>query len=317
VELCVHKWSYAKSILDGDKIDITFLPILYGVPDDAECICGKCEGDKAGWRCPDWPGAGTTFPVKDLHDSYQEVLNTPSEEAAFRTLRTGQWVGSTNQFIPSNLWANCAANFNEEDLYGCEAVAGVDFARRHDLASTVIIVKKDDLYYFIPHFFIPEKFAQKKIKRDRVPYDVWHRQGMVTYTGGDSIDPEAIRDQLLSDDENFKFSEVRFDPTFFEETRQILEAAGLYMVEVPPTKDHMAEPTAFFERLVLDKKIRHPNNLCMNWCVENCCVKPDAEDRIMLDKKRITGRIDGATAAIIALGYFYASDAPFVMPRLL
>lgn len=319
-----ERYSYAKRVLDGDIIDPSFLPVIYGIPQDASCICGKCEGLKEAWRCPEWwwkanPSVGITVPKSFYYEKYQKVQNNPIEEAAWRTLHCGQWVGHSEQWVASNVWADCKEDFKEESLHGLPCYVGIDSARRYDLASYVIAVPKDDKVYLLPRFFMPRANALKKAEIDRVPYDRWESQGYITLTDGDVINPQILREHLLKDLANFEALEVRYDPYGFEESRQILEYDhGLPMVEVKQSANNMSPPTAHLERLILDGRLRHSGHPILTWCLGNCTTRTIDNQYVMIDKRRSTGRTDGITASIIAISGILADEGGWdMMPTLL
>jgi phage terminase large subunit-like protein len=299
-----ERYQYAMSVLKGDVIDTTFLPVIYQVPEDKECTCEAKHGN--GWQCPEewWlanPGAGITTPKQDFYDDFQGVVNSPLEEARWRTLRCGQWVGNTEQWISNARWCACKKDFLEDDLWGNSAIVGIDTARKLDLASYAILVKKEGLLYLIPRFFTPKTIAIQQDKTIKTKYLEWEKRGWLTLTDGDVIDPSVIRESLMLDAANFQIDEIRYDPYGFEETRIILEKEGFNMVEVPQHSNHMSPPTNHLEKLILDKRIIHNGNPVMDYCVSNCKVRINNFGQITLDKLRTSGRIDGTVAAIIAL----------------
>lgn len=309
-------WSEAKNIIDGVIINTGTLPILYTIPQDADCICGKCEGDKEAWKCPEWwyranPSIGITTPKKYLHDKFNEVLNNPLNEASFRTLNCGQWVGHAIQWIPSNVFIKCKEDFNEADLHGKPAWIGIDMAHRYDLACYVVAVKRGDFIYLMPRIFIPEEMAERKEKMDRVPYRRWRDLGFVKFTNGDVIDPSEIRRQIMIDNENFDLQSVRYDKYGMEETRQILEEdLNCEVVELPQSAGHMGPPTAYFEQLVNEKRLKYSNEV-LSWCLGNCTPK-QTDDIVTVDKKRSTGRIDAVVASIIALSGINSDEDKYI-----
>jgi len=302
-------------VKEAEIEDPHFLPVIYNIPEESSCICGECDGDKEGWRCPEqwWlanPSVDITVPKSFYHEKYKTVQNNPREEAAFRTLLCGQWVGSAEQWIASNVWHECKEDFTEESLHGCPAFIGVDSARRLDLASHVVVVMKDDLLYILPRFYMPEDGALKKEKADRVPYIRWQTEGLIQLTPGDVIDPSAIREGIIKDCNLFDVYEVRYDPYGFEESRQILEYDhDIPMVEVRQSYQSMSSPTAYFERMILANTIRHNGNSILSWNMQNITLRSDAQDHIMIDKLRSHGRIDGASATIIAMSGVQSIEA--------
>ena len=54
-------------------------------------------------------------------------------------------------------------------------------------------------------------------------------------------------------------------------------------------------------KLVLEKRIAHGGNAVLRWNMDNIIVKTDESGNVKPDKKRVTERIDGAVATIMAL----------------
>lgn len=52
------------------------------------------------------------------------------------------------------------------------------------------------------------------------------------------------------------------------------------MVEFRNTVQNMSDPMKSLEALVLDKRIKHPCNLAMDWMMGNVVAKLDAKDNI-------------------------------------
>jgi phage terminase large subunit-like protein len=177
-----------------------------------------------------------------------------------------------------------------------------------DLASYVIIVKKDGQYYIIPRFFSPKQLAKHKEKTDKVPYERWAKEGHVVLTTGDRINYQEIRDSLERDSRNFRIGECRYDDYGFEESSRLLAEEGYDMIAVTQDAPLMSPATNRLEKLILDGALVHNGNPCMTWCFGNTAVKIDNHERVRLDKVRSRGRIDGVVATVIGLTAFLDDD---------
>lgn len=301
-----EKYSFAKSILSGEIVDLHFMPVIYEIPEDATCACGNCpEGFQQGWRCPTWwqranPSWNVTVPESFYYDTYAEVKNNPVMEAYWRTFHCGQWHGSSKQFLSSTDWSACQESFQESDLYQKRAWLGLDLSRVQDLTSYTIAVPVDDNVYIINRSFTVRKFAEKKEKTDRCPYRKWEAQGHVILCDGDQIDYELVRQHILEDCKRFKVLELRYDPNMADETRIILEKAGVRMLAIPQYPTYMAKPTAYFEQLVIGKRLRHNGSPLMTYCCENAVPRMHGQDQVTIDKSRSTNRVDALISAILA-----------------
>lgn len=289
-----EQYSYAKKVLADPELDPYFLPVVYEVPEHEDWTDPK-NWEKAN---PSW---GVTVSAESFHEDYTLVKNNPQEESRFRTLRLNQWVGSAEQWIASNVWQDCFDPFTEADLEGASVIVGVDYARRGDLCAYVLLTKRNDILYLLPRFFIPRDVAKRKEQEDNVPYLSWHKQGFIHFTDGDTVDPAFMRRKLSEDSKRFDVRQVAFDPYGLEESRQLLEADGFDMIEVPQSCKDMASATAQFDRLCLSKKLRHNNNPVLSWCLENCKPYTNRYDEVRVCKSSPRARIDGITAAIIGL----------------
>jgi phage terminase large subunit-like protein len=251
-----------------------------------------------------------TCDLQFFRDEYEKAKGSAADEVAFRTWYLTQFVGSPDAWIGSIEWGKCAEKFDEEELYGMPAVAGLDLSMRGDLCAYTLIVKKDDLFYLLPRFFSPEMLAKHKQKTDKIPLITWaaNPKYNIHLTEGDVVDPEAIKRQIMADREHWGNFPVRFDEWGAELFRQDMEAEGVEMIPVSNNINIMAPPTGFFERLVRDQQIRHPGNPCLDWCLANCVPRIDAHERITLDKAKARGRIDGVVASIIALTGYMADE---------
>lgn len=299
-----EQYSLAKKILANPALDPTFYPTIYGVPEDADWKDYR-EWQKAN---PSW---GHTITAESFHEDFKTVQANPVEEARFRTFRCNQWVGNSQQWISSQVWADCHETFREEDFHNQPVYVGIDYARRHDLCSYVLVAEKNNNLYVMPRFLIPGDIARQKEIKDAVPYQAWARgNNNLFLTDGDVIDAEFLIKKLVEDSNRFKFVEVGFDPYGMELIRHRLEFDhGLPMVEVAQTASIMSPAVAQFERSVLKKQLRHNNNPILSWNVQNVTTRKVGESQIMLDKGRSTNRIDGVTATVIALQRWLANQS--------
>lgn len=297
-----EQFQYCKELLAGTKIDTSILPIVYAL---------DLEED---WTLEDnWikvnPSMGETVDISFYREEYQKAKNLPNEEAAFRTLLLNQFYGSAKNWIPTTLWQENAEEFEEKDFYGMEAIVSIDASRKHDLTAVVVTVKKGDLIYIMPRFFSVRTLSEAKERTDSVPYKTWERNGLITMSEGTTIDFAQVRQQIIEDCKNFSVSEVRYDPYALQETVKILDTEfGLNMVEVNQSPSVMSQPTAYLEQLILAHRIRHNNNPILNYCFSNVAVHPDKQERILIDKLRSKGRIDGVSAIITGLSYWLTTE---------
>ena len=187
---------------------------------------------------------------------------------------------------------------------------GLDLARVFDLAAFVRLFDLDGELGFLFHLWVPEAAVAEKIKTDKIPLQDWIDRGFVTATPGDVIDYGKIRKQIVTDHAATPIESLGFDPYNAEMlcNNQLSGEDGIPVAEVPPTMPHMSAPSTEFERLFKAGKCRHDHNPAVSWMVNNVVVYRDTNDNIRPMKGKSFGRIDGVTAAIIAMNRKMSGD---------
>ena len=314
-------WSQAKSLIDGEITDTSISPWIFGVPQDAKCICDKkCQ---EGWQCLEQlklanPGFGITVGPDFYDKKLVNVKNSPEAEAGFRTLYAGQWVGHAQQWLSQSLWGECKTDLTLDDFKGESCYIGYDGAVYHDLACYVMSFKRDDTIYLFPRFFMPDHNVVQKEKSDRIPYRQYNRNGLIEFHSGERIDQVLVAEDIIEQTKDFDVLEFRYDPKYTTDmVTTLCDQTDINVVEVSQKPSLMTLPTAEFERLLLKKLLRHPNNAVLNWCCENCVVrKVNTDGEIVIDKGRSHSRIDGIVASVISISGWMAhtDEDEFVLP---
>jgi phage terminase large subunit-like protein len=258
------------------------------------------------WRVN--PSAGVTVPKEEYYLAWEQTKDNPRELTKFQTFLLCQWVGSAERWIAPHRWNQTATTRRLEDFHGSEILIGLDASSKHDLTAYSIFIERDGQYYVFPRFFIPESRALLKEKTDNVPYRTWANQGHITLTDGDRIDIQAVIDSILEDTKHFKVNALIYDPYGLELARQQLEYAhGFECIELPPSPAKLSPACGFFEREVLAGRLHHPANPVLDWNLGNVAVKT-IQDKVYLDKRKMTQRIDGVSAALLAIWHYLEQD---------
>lgn len=281
--------------------DPTWLPVVYSLDEHDD------PADPANW----WkvnPSAGITVPKAEYYSAFAQTQDNPRELAKWCTFRLCQWSGSGDRWIAPNRWGDAKTDLKLEDFAGSEIIVGYDGSSKHDLTAYSILVERGGEWFLFPRFFIPADRADLKQKTDGVPYRAWAGAGHITLTPGERINQAAVLEQLLQDVKPFDVKAFVYDPYGMELFRQELEYKhGFQPIELAPTPTRLSPACGFFEREVLAKRLHHPNNPVMNWNLENVKVKT-VQDRVYLEKAKMTQRIDGVSASLLAIWYLLQEE---------
>lgn len=295
--ICFETHQKALDILEGRKIDPTFYPVIYGA------------GDTEDWTDPKvWlkanPSLGETIGMDKVEAACESAKQNPGEENSFRQLRLNQWVKQAVRWMPMDKWDACDYPVNEEMLEGRVCYGGLDLSSTTDLTSFCLVFPpedEDEPYYVLPYFWVPEDTLELRVKRDHVPYDLWHRQGYLETTEGNVVHYGYIEKFIERLGERFNIREIAFDRWGAVQMVQNLEGMGFTVVPMGQGFASMSPPTKELMKLTLEKKLAHGGHPVLRWNMDNIFIRTDPAGNIKADKAKSTEKIDGAIACIMAL----------------
>lgn len=259
--------------------------------------------DEAAWKAAN-PALGLFRSEADLREQMKQAQRMPSMANTARNLLLNQRVSTESPFVSPDVWKACGRC---TDLRIASTVyAGLDLSARTDLTALVLIGQDDDgVWHVQPHFWTPEQGLIDRARRDRAPYDVWAREGLLRTTPGSAIDYEHVaRDiaDILSDLEDLQA--VGFDRWRIDVLRKELDRLGMDLPLVPfgqGFKD-MSPALDALEAALLNGQVAHGGNPVLQMCAANATTTKDPAGNRKLDKSRTTGRVDGMVALAMAFG---------------
>ncbi len=295
--ICYELHSKAVDILAGRKIDHTFYPVVYSLPDDADWT------DEKNWYKVN-PSLGYTVPIERMRDAFMEAQENPAEENLFRQLRLCQWVGSAVAWIPEHVYDKGNQVIDENALRGRECYAGLDLSSTSDITALVLVfppVNGGDKYIAIPHFWLPRDTLELRVRRDKVPYDVWEKQGLFHVTEGNVVDYSFVRKSINELNTEYQIKEIGIDRWNASQLITDLQGDGFTTVPIGMNFKDMSPGMKELYKLLLEGKMIHGGNPVLKWMAGNVVADVDAADNIKPNKQKSTEKIDGIVAWIMAL----------------
>ena len=295
--ICYEVHQKANDILRGKRVDPTFYPAIYGIAEDDDWT------DEKVWYKAN-PSLDHTIEIEKVRAAFQSAKENPAEENLFRQLRLNQWVKQSIRWMPMHHWDACSFDVDLEKLKGRECYGGLDLSSSIDITAFVLVfppIPEDDKYYVLPFFWIPEENMQQRVRRDRVPYDIWAREGHLKTTEGNVIHYGFIEKFIEELWKDYNIKEIAFDRWGAVQMTQNLEGAGFTVVPFGQGYRDMSPPTKELMKLVLEKRIVHGGHPVLSWMMDNIHIRTDPAGNIKPDKEKSTEKIDGAVAMIMAL----------------
>ncbi|MCO6537818.1 MAG: terminase large subunit [Gilliamella sp.] len=263
--------------------------------------------DEEAWKAAN-PALGLFRSYDDLKRLANAANRMPSEENKFRNLNLNQRVSVVSPFVSRNVWESCSAKPTSEDII---SFAGLDLSQKNDLTAFVVISKTSDGHWNVhPYFWATEVGIHDRSKRDRVPYDVWAKQGYLRTTPRASIDYEYLVKELDEIIQEYNISAIAFDRYHIDFLIKEFERinANPPLVKFGQGFKDMTPALSILEDELLNGTIRHGNHPILTMCAANAVVTRDEADNRKFDKHKATGRIDGMQALAMAFGVTNKED---------
>lgn len=288
-------YSHAKKVKDNPTLDPTFLPVIYEADQDADWT------DEKVWRAAN-PALGDFRSLDEMRTAFARAREIPAQESTFRRLYLNQWTEQASRWIAMDKWDACETPIDRARLRGRRCFVGLDLSSTSDLTAAVAIFPDGDAFDVLPHFFVPAERIAQRANRDRVPYDLWAREGLITATPGATVDYDYVRKHLQQWDDEFNVRVVAYDPwNATDLVRRLEKDDGFTCVKIRQGFATLSAPSKSLESSILARRLRHDGNAVLRWNISNMAAESDAAGNIKPSKELSTERIDGGYALIMAI----------------
>jgi len=288
---------------------------IYSAPADCDL------DDREAWAAAN-PALGVFRSIKDVEDFSLLASRMPTKESSFRWLFLNQRIDASAPFVSPAVWRACDGSV--DDFAELPVFGGLDLSEVSDLTALALMAPKETeagtIWHVRPTFWLPGDNLREKAKADRVPYDVWHSNGLLEAPDGPTVDYEYVAHHLRELFDKLDVRKIAFDRWNWRHLKPWLQKAGF-------TEDQLDGDNAVFEQfgqgfasmspalrdlesLILNKKIAHGGHPVLTMCMMNATVKQDPSGNRKLDKQKSRGRIDGAVALAMAAAMAGTYESP-------
>jgi phage terminase large subunit-like protein len=285
---------------DADMLS-TWIDAQRNAP-DPRVVCHVYEApkdctldDRKAWMAAN-PAAGKFRSIADIEKQCKAATEMPANEPEFRNLILNQRVEAVSPFVSQSVWQSNGA---EQKVW-----AGLDLSSVNDLTALVLVTEDGGVH---PEFWLPGEGLAEKSRKDRVPYDLWAKQGHLNTTPGRAIEYEFVAEAMRGLFDRCDIQKVAFDRALFEHLKPWLIKANFSDDEIEKFVPYgqgtlsMTPALRALEVKLLGKQLRHGNHPILEMCAKNAKVIGDSGAR-KFDKKHQRGRIDGMVALAMACG---------------
>lgn len=236
-----------------------------------------------------------------------DAKRMPSRQAEYENLILNRRVEANSPFVSREVWKQCGKAvlpIDDVPVYG-----GLDLSAVNDLTALVLIGRINEVWHVHPTFWLPKDGLAERARHDRVPYDVWEREGSLLAAPGKSIDYEFVARYLREAFNRYDIRKFAFDRWNWRHFKPWLERAGFdefeieqKFVEFGQGFQSMSPALRDLEAELLNGRVAHGNHPVLTMCAANAVVQIDPAGNRKLSKMKSSGRIDGMQALAMAHG---------------
>lgn len=255
---------------------------------------------------------------EEVRKQATDAKRLPAQEASYRNLILNQRIEARSPFVTHSIWKENGGI--PQEFEGQAVYAGLDLSSTTDLTAIVLVSDDGDV---MPTFWLPEEGLSEKSRADRVPYDLWAKQGFLQTTPGRAIEYDYIAAYLRDLFDRCDVRAIAFDRYNMKFLRPCLERAGFSEEELERFVEFgqgfvsMSPALRELETRLLGSKLKHGNHPVLEMCAKNATVVTDPAGNRKFIKGKATGRIDGMVALAMAVGVMPSVIEDEAFPEIL
>lgn len=303
--LCYTEHEYARATTltkrdPGHIADPSYYAVIYAAhPDDD-------PGDEKVWAEVN-PNLNVSVSLQGMRDAYRRAKHNPVELATFKQLRLNIWGDDAEGVINSEHWKKCSG----KPICRGRCYIGMDLSSKIDL--TAVAAYFPETHSVLVHFWIPAGNLEERGRRDVFDYRRYVSAGLITATDGTWVDQTSVRAHVNELREQHDVREIGFDSWNASEICRWLEDEdGFTITEVRQGSRTLSEPFKYLVSLVDAGELRHGGHPVLTWNARNLKARRDGNQGWSPDKRSQRKRIDGMSAAIMAVERAMGSEGESV-----
>lgn len=206
-----NEYGYGEQIIKGyegksEIKDETILPIIYELDNVDEW-----QNEESWYKAN--PALATIKKLTEVREKVQRAINNPTELSNLLCKDFNIRMTENSKWLSYEIASN-EATFEMEQIYDTYAIGGVDLSSTTDLTCATCLVVKGGIKYVLQQYFIPGQYLERRIKDDKIPYDIWNARGFVTICEGSKVNYTDVTEWFQKLQNEFEISTIfiGYDP---------------------------------------------------------------------------------------------------------
>lgn len=300
--VCWKKREYSLKVLRGEVPDDTWFSMVYGL-DEADIEDPEGWQNEANWIKAN-PSLGHAVSITTLRRNALMAKEDPFVLNEFLRFKLSIWTESQTAWVPLKKWQACGGALDPKSLYGRPCFGGLDLSTSWDITAFVLLFPpfgSDDRWSVLCWFFLPKETIAIRVSKDRVPYDIWARQGHFVLTEGEIIDYDVVRKTINDVADLYRIKEIAYDPWNATDLVTKMGKDGHTVVPVRQTFEGLKGSTKRLTELILTGDLAHGDNPILGFMAGNVMLDQDSAGNLKPSKDKSKEKIDGISALVTAL----------------
>ena len=292
------KYSEIERVLNGISENEKLFAVVYELDSRSEWT------DKENWIKAN-PNLGVSKKVEYLEGKVKDAKNDPillknvlTKEFNIRETSTEVWMNFED--------IKNESKFNIDELRPRYVIGGSDLSKTTDLTSSCVLftMPNSPIIYVETMYFMPSTLLERHVKEDRIPYDVWLKQGWLRLSEGNNVDYDDVVNwyKEVIDRTGACLYDHGFDS--WSSTSFVKDMSfnfGAVNNPVIQGKKTLSNPMRLLGADLRSKLVNYNNNPITRWCLMNVRADVDKNDNIQPAKtSNAKQRIDGFASMLNA-----------------
>lgn len=274
------------------------------------------------------PLLGVTITEQYLADTVKQAKAIPGQLNGILRLHFCVWTDAETAWMSRDALEPRLADFDIADHHGAKIYLALDLSQNQDITALGAVVETGTrdgkpTYDAWIEAWTPGDTMAARGRRDKLPYDVWAREGHLHAPKGKTISYRHVAQTLAEYDRDFDIQLVAYDRFAFKKFEEDVTELGLSIpfAEHPqggtrkgkaltPGGEGLWFPGSLrlLENAILEGRVRFKRNPVLVSAMMSAVTDQDKWDNRWLAKERSVNKIDAAVAVTMALGGANAVD---------
>lgn len=288
------------------------------------------------------PLLGVTQPVAEIERAVRQAKAMPGKMNNILRLHFCVWTQADKAWMARETLEAVLSDFDPAEHKGGSLFAGADLSGSQDITAVAFVaptgfvdmptenggVTRKPTFDAWVEAWTPADTLAERAGRDKAPYDVWAREGLIHAPPGKQIRLDFVAARLATVASEFVLKWLAYDRYAYAKLEDELDSAGVTLKQVehpqggkrrakvpdevaeaakaegrdPPLGLWMPGSLSMLETLILEKRIRIKINPVVISAIMSAAIEEDAFGNRWLSKRKATNRIDCAVALAMAVG---------------